>query len=47
MAETVALAGPAAERTRTGKYIRVVFEMDEENGVVAVRPVTAFALDDD
>lgn len=31
--------------TATGKYIMVVYERDEENHVVVIRPVTAFEVD--
>jgi hypothetical protein len=30
--------------TSTGKYIIVVYTRDEENGVVVIRPVTAFEV---
>ena len=31
--------------TSTGKYVIVVYVVDEENGVVVVRPVTAYEVD--
>ncbi len=31
--------------TSTGKYIIVVYERTEENGVIVIRPITAYEVD--